>query len=132
MPASKEKCVTDRHTQASEAIGEAWAFWLSQHPVSLGDIITDAVKTATGDWLAAHKDELLDRIAGEVAKGVPVPTPIDNKDAQKVLARWRKANESPADQSRLINDQERLWRLARDLATALGSPRPEDEDDARP
>lgn len=124
--------MSNRSAQASEAIRDFWDFWLSQHPVSLGDIITDAVKTATGDWLAAHKDELLERIAGGVTKGVPVPTPIDNKDAEKVLARWRKANESPAGQSRLINDQERLWRLARDLATALGSPRPEDEDDARP
>ena len=41
------------------------------------------------------------------------------QDAGKVLARWRKSNQSPAAQKRLIDDRERLWRLARDLAEAL-------------
>ena len=41
------------------------------------------------------------------------------QDAEKILARWEKSNQSPEAQRRLIDDRERLWRLARDLATAL-------------
>lgn len=59
--------MTDRHTQASEAIEAAWAFWLSQHPVSLGDIITSAVEGAARKWMEAHTEELLGRIASEAA-----------------------------------------------------------------
>ena len=65
--------MSDRHTQASEAIRGSWDFWLSQHPVSVGDIITDAVKAAAAEWLASNKDELLNRIAIEVAKRTPPP-----------------------------------------------------------
>ena len=42
-----------------------------------------------------------------------------NQNAAKVFARWQKANSSPAAQERLIDDRERLWRLARDLADSL-------------
>jgi hypothetical protein len=41
------------------------------------------------------------------------------EDAAKILRRWDRSNQSPAAQDRLINDPERLWRLARDLAEAL-------------
>jgi hypothetical protein len=41
------------------------------------------------------------------------------QDAEKVLRRWRRSNQSPVAQERLIKDGERLWRLARDLAEAL-------------
>ena len=39
--------------------------------------------------------------------------------AEGVLSRWRRSNQSPAAQKRLINDGERAWMLARDLAEAL-------------
>jgi hypothetical protein len=39
--------------------------------------------------------------------------------AEKVLRRWQRSNQSPAAQKRLINDGERAWMLARDLAEAL-------------
>jgi hypothetical protein len=39
--------------------------------------------------------------------------------SEEVLSRWRRSNQSPAAQERLIKDPERLWRLARDLAEAL-------------
>lgn len=42
-----------------------------------------------------------------------------SQDAAKVLARWEKANQSPAAQKRLVADEWRLWRLSRDLAGAL-------------
>ena len=41
------------------------------------------------------------------------------QDAEKVLRRWRRSNQSEAAQKRLINDGERAWMLARDLAEAL-------------
>jgi hypothetical protein len=41
------------------------------------------------------------------------------QEAEKVLRRWRRSNQSPAAQKRLINDGERACMLARDLAEAL-------------
>ena len=41
------------------------------------------------------------------------------EDAEKVLRRWRRSNQSETAQKRLINDGERAWMLARDLAEAL-------------
>jgi hypothetical protein len=41
------------------------------------------------------------------------------QDAEKILRRWRRSNQSEAAQNRLINDGERAWMLARDLAEAL-------------
>jgi hypothetical protein len=41
------------------------------------------------------------------------------EDAEKVLRRWRRSNQSEAAQKRLIDDGERAWGLARDLAEAL-------------
>lgn len=43
------------------------------------------------------------------------------KDAEKALRRWCRSNQSEAAQKRLINDGERAWLLARDLAEALGN-----------
>jgi hypothetical protein len=40
-------------------------------------------------------------------------------DAEKMIKQWRRANQSPAAQQRLMNDRDRLWRLGRDLAEAL-------------
>ena len=66
--------MSDRHTQAAEAIRDSWDFWLSQHPVTVGDLIEAAVRGATDAWLKANTDELLDRIATEVAKRIPPPS----------------------------------------------------------
>lgn len=41
------------------------------------------------------------------------------QDTEKILRRWRRSNQSEAAQKRLINDGERAWMLARDLAEAL-------------
>ncbi len=72
--------MSDRDAQASEAIRDAWGFWLSRHPVSLGDIITDAVKAAAAEWLASNTHELLNRIAAAVANRIPPPAPADGSD----------------------------------------------------
>jgi hypothetical protein len=43
-------------------VQDAWDFWLSQHPISVPEIIEAAVRKAVADWLDQHTDELLDRI----------------------------------------------------------------------
>ncbi len=75
--------MTDRHTQSTEAIQNAWDFWLSQHDVSVPDRIEAAVRDATAAWLRVNTGELLDRIAAEVAKRIP-PAPGDDDPANGV------------------------------------------------
>lgn len=70
--------MSTRSEQASEAIRESWDFWLSEHPSSIGDMITDSAKAAFAEWLESHTDELLGRIAAEVAKRMPPPDPGGN------------------------------------------------------
>jgi hypothetical protein len=65
--------VSTRSEQASEAIRESWDLWLSEHPASVGDMITDAVKAAVAEWLDSHADELLNQIAAEAARRMPSP-----------------------------------------------------------
>lgn len=38
----------------SEAVREAWDFWLSQHDVSVPEVIKDAVKDSWDFWLSQH------------------------------------------------------------------------------
>ena len=45
--------------------------------------------------------------------------PDEVPDPGALLAYWKTANESPAAQQQLVSDGWRLWRLARDIATAL-------------
>ena len=56
-----------------ESIEAAWGFWLTQHPVSLDNMVTGAVEAAIRKWLESNTDELLGRIAAEVARRVPPP-----------------------------------------------------------
>jgi hypothetical protein len=39
--------MTDQHAQAAEAIRESWDFWLSEHPGTLSEIVTEAVTRRT-------------------------------------------------------------------------------------
>jgi hypothetical protein len=48
----------------------------TQHPVSLDDMVTGVAEAAIRKWLESNTDELLGRIAGEVARRVP---PADTK-----------------------------------------------------
>ena len=75
--------MSERHAQAAEAIQDAWGFWLHQHPVSLGDIIGDAVKAAAAEWLASNTDELLNRIADAAANRIPSPARPGDSDRRE-------------------------------------------------
>jgi hypothetical protein len=44
-------------TQAG--VQDAWDFWLSQHPVSVSEMIEDAVRAAVTAWLDEHSDAIL-------------------------------------------------------------------------
>lgn len=39
--------MTDQHAQAAEAIRESRDFWLSEHPGTLSEIVTEAVTRRT-------------------------------------------------------------------------------------
>lgn len=41
-----------------EGVQDAFYAWLQEHPVSIGDIITDAVKVAVKEWMDDHPDAL--------------------------------------------------------------------------
>ena len=46
-----------------EAIQSAWDFWLADHPVSLPEIIADAVQKSVDKWLDEHGEEIIERLA---------------------------------------------------------------------
>lgn len=53
----------ERKQQTREAIEHAWAWWLSQHPESVPEIIERAIRRSFDDWLKQNKAEVLDAIA---------------------------------------------------------------------
>jgi hypothetical protein len=60
-----------KSTAVQEGVREAWDFWLSQHPVSVPDIIQEAIKQAVTTWFDAHTDELLETLAATIAQQSP-------------------------------------------------------------
>lgn len=65
--------MADKAADAADGVRDAWDYWLSQHPVSVPEIIEKAAEVSFGKWLSLNADELMDRIAREVAKRVPPP-----------------------------------------------------------
>lgn len=51
---------------AIEGVQSSWDFWLDQHPVSVPEIIEEAVKKAFTAFLEKHKAEVLEAIAKRV------------------------------------------------------------------
>jgi hypothetical protein len=51
-----------KETAASKGVEGAWDFWLSQHPISVPDIIEMAVTAAVASWLNDHDDVIIDAI----------------------------------------------------------------------
>jgi hypothetical protein len=51
MPKSKD---------VKEGVEDAMAFWLSQHPVSMGDILQDSIKKATTEWFDLNEDKIIE------------------------------------------------------------------------
>ena len=94
--------MSNHSAQASEAVRDSWDFWLSQHPVSLADIITGAAKAAASEWLASNTDQLLDRIAGEVAKRIPPPGPAGGNGGWPMTDSAPTASACACDRERLL------------------------------
>jgi hypothetical protein len=53
-----------------EGVRDAMDFWLSQHPVSMGDLMESSIQKAVAEWLDAHADELTEAIAKAVSNQV--------------------------------------------------------------
>ncbi|MEU9516612.1 hypothetical protein [Micromonospora sp. NPDC048169] len=49
-----------------DGAAEAFAFWLSQHQVTVPQVIEDAAERAITSWLNAHTDELAEAIAAKL------------------------------------------------------------------
>jgi|KBSMisStaDraftv2_1062788.scaffolds.fasta_scaffold1279853_2 hypothetical protein len=45
-----------------EGVAEAFDFWLSQHPLTIGDIIEEAISKSLTEWLNEHSDEVIEAI----------------------------------------------------------------------
>jgi hypothetical protein len=50
-------------SSAARGVREAWDYWLSDHPVSVPEIIEVAVRDAFAEWLNSHADEIIAAIA---------------------------------------------------------------------
>ncbi|WP_294124208.1 hypothetical protein [Sphingomonas sp.] len=62
--------MTDQKAKATaKAIEEAWAYWLNDHPVSVPEIIEDAIKKAYLEFLNANRGEIIAAIAKEARHG---------------------------------------------------------------
>lgn len=67
--------MTDSRSRATtEGVAEAWVYWLDQHPVSVPELIHDAVTKAVTSWLNQHSEDLIDAIA---RRHGPLPAPTD-------------------------------------------------------
>jgi hypothetical protein len=55
-----------KQSAVAQAVEEAWAEWLHDHPISVPETIEAAVEKAFGKWLDTNEDVLLDKIAKKV------------------------------------------------------------------
>ena len=49
-------------------VTDAVDFWLSQHPISLGEIFHDAIREAVLKWFEIHDDELLEIVRAQMRR----------------------------------------------------------------
>lgn len=60
LTATKGEAVPDKRTdKVTAGVTEAWDFWLSQHPISVPELIEKAVRDATTAWLDQHGEDIL-------------------------------------------------------------------------
>lgn len=73
-----------RSDNTRDGVAEAFAFWLSQHDVTVPQVIEDAAERAITHWLNAHTDELIEAITAKLRpvelEGRPVHTYQPNGD----------------------------------------------------
>jgi hypothetical protein len=55
--------MSTRLNSVSKGVSDAWDFWLSQHDISVPEIIELAVNQAVAAWFDDHTDELIEAIA---------------------------------------------------------------------
>ncbi len=48
----------------AHGVSEALDFWLSQHEVTVSEVIGDAVRSAVEGWLEAHAEEVIAAASG--------------------------------------------------------------------
>lgn len=51
--------MTDNDEAVKAGVSDAWDYWLTQHDVSVPEIIHEAVKDAVTRWLDAHGEDVL-------------------------------------------------------------------------
>ena len=51
----------------AEGVSDAWDFWLSQHPISVPEIIEASVEKVFRSWLNANEEAIIERIAEKVS-----------------------------------------------------------------
>jgi hypothetical protein len=64
-----------RASDVAKGVEDAWSCWLYDHPVSVPEIIEDAVAKAVTDWIDQHSQELIEAIASAVAARSIIPLP---------------------------------------------------------
>jgi hypothetical protein len=67
--------VTAKQQGISEGVRDAWDFWLSQHDVSVPEIIHGAVESAVALWLNWNTEQVIAAIARAVADKAPLDGP---------------------------------------------------------
>ena len=55
-------------SKVQKGVSDAMSYWLNDHPVSMADILTEAIEKAVSKWLDANEDELLTKVAAEIAR----------------------------------------------------------------
>lgn len=56
-----------------QGVAEAFGFWLSQNPVSMGDVMESSVKSGVENWLSENGDELVKEVAKYIRDRYPKP-----------------------------------------------------------
>lgn len=47
----------------TEAVRDTFGFWLSQHPITVGDCIQDAAREAMSVFLVRNREDIIERVA---------------------------------------------------------------------
>jgi hypothetical protein len=61
----------DKFDAVSSGVGEAFDFWLSQHPISVPEMIETAIEKSITKWMDVHSDEIIYIITKRLGHGKP-------------------------------------------------------------
>ncbi len=51
-----------------EGVTEAFDFWLSQHPITMQDLVELSLTQAMKEWLDKNREEIIEKIASAAVK----------------------------------------------------------------